>query len=607
MCWERARIRSSTKRETRYYFYRDVDDQGEPVPPGLFSVGVDGGGVRPIYLLPERYKFWKEDGDFFVQAPPPDLCTAATNRIMFYAFESLGSRVRFTVGLDGQFLELRRRLTRIAVEMRFGASRPGVSGLYTCLMGRWLPGWLAGVLAAAAVVTMASRRAPASPRCGRRRLPEGNVPPEIVPRHFTPEDVARGRAYTHGRSWLFAAGTLLRLAVLGRSVFTPASAALRNLRRAPRPRPSGAGGGALHRLLSIAFELLTLPLGYYAGFVREHAFRPLHADPGAWLLDRLKGAALACPGGPPGVPARVALASLSGAVGVSRLGIVRPAYLVWRPLAPIVIDPLFHTIRPLLKRGCVSVSLRWRVGQVSRWNRCTSSTPAVGRRRATPISRAWGPPSGSCCTTPLSRIATPTRWSWSSPTKWATGNSHIWQGIGLALGGVGILLWCGATGPGLGRRASGLPSRRACGCGGSAPVSARALRAEPVGLPIQNVISRHFERQADWKSLELTGNPAAFIRAEVDLARANLADLAPSRALVWAALHPSPCGRAYSNGRNVPRHPVSAGPGFGLAIRLELVVCKTPEGLRFGRRVAGGERHEHTLDALCVCWCWGSC
>lgn len=89
------------------YFYRDVDDRGEAVPPGLFAVGVDGGVLRPVQLLPERYKFWKEDGDFFVQAPPPVL-HAAANRIVFYAFEPLGSRVRFTVGLDGQFLELRR-------------------------------------------------------------------------------------------------------------------------------------------------------------------------------------------------------------------------------------------------------------------------------------------------------------------------------------------------------------------------------------------------------------------------------------------------------------------------------------------------------------------
>jgi Zn-dependent protease with chaperone function len=31
----------------------------------------------------------------------------------------------------------------------------------------------------------------------------------------------------------------------------------------------------------------------------------------------------------------------------------------------------------------------------------------------------------------------------------------------------------------------------------------------------------------------LTGNPAAFIRAEVDLARSNLADLNPPRPVVW--------------------------------------------------------------------------
>jgi len=89
------------------YFYRDVDDNGAAVPPGLFAVGVEGSGLRPVSLLPERYKFWKEDGDFFVQAPPPIL-HAARNRILFYAFEPLGSRVRFTVSPEGQFLELRR-------------------------------------------------------------------------------------------------------------------------------------------------------------------------------------------------------------------------------------------------------------------------------------------------------------------------------------------------------------------------------------------------------------------------------------------------------------------------------------------------------------------
>lgn len=88
------------------YFYRDVDDQGVAVPPGLFAVNVDGSGLRPVYLLPERYRFWKEDGDFFVQAPPPKL--VGQHRIQFFAFEPMGSRVRFTVSPDGQFHELRR-------------------------------------------------------------------------------------------------------------------------------------------------------------------------------------------------------------------------------------------------------------------------------------------------------------------------------------------------------------------------------------------------------------------------------------------------------------------------------------------------------------------
>jgi hypothetical protein len=89
------------------FFYRDLDDQGEAVPPGLFAVHVDGHSLRPVYLLPERYRFWKEDGDYFVQAPPPTL-SATGSRISLHAFEANGTGVRITVGLDGQFLELRR-------------------------------------------------------------------------------------------------------------------------------------------------------------------------------------------------------------------------------------------------------------------------------------------------------------------------------------------------------------------------------------------------------------------------------------------------------------------------------------------------------------------
>lgn len=86
------------------YFYRDVDEQGEAVPPGLFAVSVQGVNLHPVFLLPEKYSFWKEDGDFFVQAPPPVL-QAGAGRITLRAFDRAGHRARFTVTLEGQLIE----------------------------------------------------------------------------------------------------------------------------------------------------------------------------------------------------------------------------------------------------------------------------------------------------------------------------------------------------------------------------------------------------------------------------------------------------------------------------------------------------------------------
>ena len=89
------------------YFYRDVDAQGERVPAGLFSIGMDGTNLRAVYLLPERYRFWKEDGDFYVEAPAPHL-SASGQRIHLFAFGPGAARYRFTVTLDGELTHFRR-------------------------------------------------------------------------------------------------------------------------------------------------------------------------------------------------------------------------------------------------------------------------------------------------------------------------------------------------------------------------------------------------------------------------------------------------------------------------------------------------------------------
>lgn len=58
-------------------------------------------------------------------------------------------------------------------------------------------------------------------------------------------------------------------------------------------------------------------------------------------------------------------------------------------------------------------------------------------------------------------------------------------------------------------------------------------------MPAENIVSRHFERQADLMSLELTGNTEAFIRAEKKLALDNISNLAPNPLAVFLfSTHP---------------------------------------------------------------------
>lgn len=57
--------------------------------------------------------------------------------------------------------------------------------------------------------------------------------------------------------------------------------------------------------------------------------------------------------------------------------------------------------------------------------------------------------------------------------------------------------------------------------------------------PVQNAVSRHFEQQADAKSLEMVGRPDVFIRSEVTISRDNIANVAPTPWNVWLfASHP---------------------------------------------------------------------
>ncbi|CAA7601429.1 Ste24 endopeptidase [Acididesulfobacillus acetoxydans] len=62
--------------------------------------------------------------------------------------------------------------------------------------------------------------------------------------------------------------------------------------------------------------------------------------------------------------------------------------------------------------------------------------------------------------------------------------------------------------------------------------------------PVQNAISREMERQADQVSLQLTQDPQAEVRLQIDLAKQNLTDFSPPPFIVWFGYsHPTPLQR----------------------------------------------------------------
>ena len=387
---------------------------------------------------------------------------------------------------------------------------------------------LAGILAAAVLLLPAVvARADAWPAAAWAALP-----PEVT-RYFTPQEYARGHEYAVGSYWLFAAGLALRLGGLLVLVFTPASAALRTwaLRHARERALAAAGLYALVVVLGLA--LLALPLRYYAGFVRAHAFQLSTQTRAAWFMEWGKTLGLT-----------IALAVLAACLltvlwrrtrewwAVWAWGICGVVIIILVALAPLVLDPLFDPIRPLQ-----DPALRARVLTLAARAGLHADQVYVNEAsQRTTTENAYFAGLG-----PTKRIVLyDTLLQHNDPDAVATVVAHelghwrhadIWKGLGLSLVGLAVCFWGAArvlAWAGRGRLHLTGPADLA----GLPLVALVFVALNLVSLPLQVAISRSFERAADRTSLELTNDPAAFIRSEVQLARSDLADLAPPPALV---------------------------------------------------------------------------
>ena len=356
---------------------------------------------------------------------------------------------------------------------------------------------------------------------------------EAALRHFTPEEIARGQSYMGGRYLLFGIRSVVQLAFFLVLIFAPASRTLRDLSEAWAGHRPWLALTLYAACLLLLYRLLLLPLELYGGYYREHAYGLSTQGLGGWFRDWGKGLLLQVILLLPTVnllylfvrrdPLRWFL---------SAGGVLAVLILVLAFASPVLIDPLFHTFTPLK-----DADLKGRVIRLAeRAGIAVEQVLEADASRRTVKANAYV--TGFGRTKRIVLYDTLLKRTSADEVEVVLAHEmghrmyrHIWKGVGLsvvalcvALGIAAVVFrWGSARGlithPG---DPAGLPL-----------LILTLFLLNLVTLPLQNVVSRHFERQADRAALELAGNRQAHIKVEVDLARSNLADITPPR---WAVL-----------------------------------------------------------------------
>jgi Zn-dependent protease with chaperone function len=345
---------------------------------------------------------------------------------------------------------------------------------------------------------------------------------------FSPDEIARAGAY-HRPLYLALLGDLaLSVALLAALAWS----ALGDWLFSPLESISPVAAAAAYAALVTAFSsVLRTPLACWRGWWRERRWGFSTQGIGGWLGDRAKGLGVSVVLGAAAWAAAVALArALPGWWALPAGAALALAVLLLSFVAPVVLEPLFNRFRPL-EDEALAASLR-RLSQTAgvpvrevlvadasrRTTKVNAYVSGIGRTRRVVVFDT------------LLEAADPAE----VEVVVAHELGHRREGhvakftlLGMAGAVVAVtLLWAV-----LGTRVADprtLPGALLL-----------LLALELVALAPGAALSRRFERVADRCSLDLTGQPAAFARAHLGLARRNLSDLEPPR-LVYLLLFSHP-------------------------------------------------------------------
>jgi Zn-dependent protease with chaperone function len=284
-------------------------------------------------------------------------------------------------------------------------------------------------------------------------------------------------------------------------------------------------------IVIVAASLVTLPLDLWRGFVRERQWELSTQTVSGWFSDRAKALLISLVLLPSAWTGLIALTYIlprwwpAAATAAAALLVV-----VLTLLAPLLLEPLFNSFRPLEDKQLARElrDLAVRAGVPIR------NVLVADASRRTAKSNAYVSGLG-----PTRRVVV-----WDTLLRTASERElklvlahelghrrehHLIKGTAFATAGAVaavLTIWL----------AFGTPQPD------DYPLAALLLTAlELAAMPFGAALSRRWERTADRYSLQLTGDHDAYVRAHISLARTNLADLDPPR-LAYLALftHPTP-------------------------------------------------------------------
>lgn len=284
---------------------------------------------------------------------------------------------------------------------------------------------------------------------------------------------------------------------------------------------------------AVAIELITLPLDFYSGYVLEHRYSLSNQTFRGWAWKRLKGYML---GGPLG------LALLSGLYAL--LWYAGPWWWLWAAAAwlavmlvlgqllPVLILPLFYKVTRLDDAGLLSRLRRiadgtgltvegvYRLDLSAETKKANAALAGLGRTRRVLLGD-----------TLLSGFTPEEIEVVFAHEVGHHVHRHLLKMVGwdVVLAAVGF--WLADVILRRGALALGYP---AYDDPAALPLLLLVLTAFGLLLsPLQNALSRHFERQCDRYALDRTKMPEAYRSAFVKLARMNKADPDPHPVVVW--------------------------------------------------------------------------